>query len=95
MNTTEITNITQPLTKNQIALWLDEQISEDKALYVIGGCAEIKQNLNILTFQKALQKLLSEMDAMGISIQMDNENPVQVFHTLSNYELPFLRFFSR
>lgn len=92
MNTIEITKKTLPLTKNQTALWLDQVMSEDKALYVIGGCAEIKANLDITAFQKALQKIIGEMDTMGISIHVEDGIPFQVINPQLNYKLPFIDF---
>ena len=85
--------ITLPLTQNQTSLWLDDVISEDKSLYVIGGYAEIRKNLDTQCFQAALQTTISEMDALGITIHADDD-PVQVISAQSTYSMPVIDFSS-
>lgn len=84
--------ITLPLTQNQTSLWLDDVISEDKSLYVIGGYADIRQHLDIEGFQAALQATIADMDALGITVHADNDRLVQVIATQPAYSMPVVDF---
>lgn len=93
MNTIlNIPTTTFPLTQNQMALWLDQMLLEDKAIYNIGGAVEIKKDIQITAFIKAMQKVVAETDALGISIQKVAEMPTQTITGQLDYQLPILDF---
>ena len=92
MNILEKSKSSLALTKNQTSIWLDEMLSEDKAIYTIGGWAEIKKDVNRTALQQALQKLVLETDVIGLSIHVEEGTPIQKITPPENCQLSFFDF---
>ncbi|MEY3194779.1 MAG: non-ribosomal peptide synthetase OfaA, partial [Bacteroidota bacterium] len=71
---------TLPLTQNQTAIWLDEIFYGASSMYNIGVYHEIRGDFRPEVFASALSRVISESDALGISIQQTQDGiPEQVF----------------
>lgn len=68
-----------PLTGNQKAIWLEEQLYPNTAVYNIGGYDHVKGRLESVRFRKAAQQFLAENDAFRTQIRVFEEEPYQVF----------------
>ena len=78
-----------PLTQNQTAIWLDEVLFPNSSMYHIGAYYEIKGAFEETVFVAALQKVIAENEAFGISVQTDgNGQPFQTVAPQLDYKLP-------
>ncbi|MDW3192771.1 MAG: amino acid adenylation domain-containing protein [Cytophagales bacterium] len=75
-----------PLTGNQKAIWLEEQLYPNTAVYNIGGYNHVKGRLESVRFRKAAQQFFAENDAFRTQIRLFEEEPYQVF--LPEIEIP-------
>ena len=81
-----------PLTHNQKSIWLDSLLLEDKATYIIGGCAVFNVELNVEAFGEAIRQVVEEADTLGITLHLIDDNPAQCIAVQQNYLLPFYDF---
>ena len=82
-----------PLTHAQAGLWqeLDE---ENSALFNTGECVEINGAVDRSLFETALRKVVSETDALHVSFDVIDDEPVQKLVRNDDWELNWVRFFS-
>jgi nonribosomal peptide synthetase DhbF len=84
---------TLPLTQNQTAIWLDEIFYGASSMYNIGAYYEIRGDFRPEVFASALSRVISESDALGISIHQTQDGLAeQVFSMHEGYALPVLDF---
>lgn len=55
---------TLPLTRTQEGIWLADQVSDDKNLYTISHCVELKGNIQGQQLQQAIRLALGEADTV-------------------------------
>ncbi len=77
------------LTPYQQDIWIKQQIYPKNALYNIGGYMEIKGKIDLDIFQKSINILIEENDALRIIISKVNGEPTQKFLSKLNYTVPF------
>jgi len=83
-------NILYPLTSYQRDIWFEQELHAQKPIYNIGGYAEAKGYVHYETLQKALAILVSENDALRISIVEKEGEPHQMILPMLEYTIPFI-----
>jgi aspartate racemase len=65
-----------PLTAAQMGIWLDQRISPNAGRYNIGECWRIRGALDIDCFERALQHVVNETDALRLHVSVQHGSPV-------------------
>ncbi|SMC23044.1 AMP-binding enzyme, partial [Clostridium acidisoli DSM 12555] len=84
-----------PLTSYQNDVWTEQCLYKNKPIYNIGGYVDIKGNINYLSFQKAVQKLIGDNDSLRIRIQEHDGKAFQKVLKKIEYKVPFYDFSSK
>lgn len=80
----------QPLTANQKAIWLEQQLYPESPLYNIGGYAIIEGGLNVDIFIQAISLFIKETDSLRIQIEVVDGEPLQVFDADLRYQIALM-----
>lgn len=80
------------LTANQKAIWLEQQIYPDSAIYNIGGYAAVEGSIDFQILTKAISQFIEETDAMRTHIKIVDHAPFQEFLSELNYTVDELDF---
>ncbi|MGK7901221.1 MAG: condensation domain-containing protein [Hormoscilla sp.] len=73
------TNNHYPLSSPQLDLWFDQILHPDVPLYNIGGYARIEGEIAPALFEKAINRVIAENDALRIIIHAGEGLPTQTF----------------
>jgi len=90
-----ITSKTQnhyPLSSPQIDIWFDQILHPDVPLYNIGGYVRIEGTIDPAIFEKALNQVIEENDALRIIIHAGESLPTQTFAENVHINLDFQDF---
>jgi hypothetical protein len=68
-----------PLSSPQLDFWFDQILHPDVPLYNIGGYVRIDGSINPTLFEKALNQVIAENDALRIIIHTGESLPTQTF----------------
>ena len=83
------TNQQYPLSSNQREVWFDQLLHPNVPLYNIGGYVRIQGAIEPTIFEKALNQIIHENDALRIIIRKGNNLPFQVFAQQVHIERDF------
>ena len=88
----EETNEHYPLSSPQLDLWFDQILHPDVPLYNIGGYMRIEGEIDPVLFEKALNRVIAENDALRIILHEGESLPTQTFAEQVRIQLDFQDF---
>jgi len=81
-----------PLSSPQRDIWLDQILHPDVPLYNIGGYGRIDGSINPTLFEKAINQVIQENDALRIILHEGESLPTQTFAENVHLKLDFYDF---
>ncbi|TGN99811.1 hypothetical protein PN36_33320, partial [Candidatus Thiomargarita nelsonii] len=90
--TSNKTNNHHPLSSPQLDFWFDQILHPDVPLYNIGGYVRIEGTIDPALFEKALNQVIAENDALRIIIHAGESLPTQTFAENVHINLDFQDF---
>ncbi|MEK8018016.1 MAG: amino acid adenylation domain-containing protein, partial [Candidatus Parabeggiatoa sp.] len=81
-----------PLSSPQLDIWFDQILHPDVPLYNIGGYGRIEGPINPTLFEKALNQVIEENDALRIMLHEGESLPTQTFAENVHLNLDFQDF---
>jgi len=81
-----------PLSSPQREIWFDQILHPDVPLYNIGGYVRIDGPIDPALFEKALNQVIAENDALRISLHEGESLPTQTFAENVHLKLDFYDF---
>ncbi|MGB4498472.1 MAG: condensation domain-containing protein, partial [Methylococcaceae bacterium] len=85
-------NTTFSLASNQRDVWYDQLAHHDSPVYNIAGYLRIEGKLDCDVLKKAFKKLVSENEALRLSVYQKNETLWQTVNDETDLELEFIDF---
>jgi amino acid adenylation domain-containing protein len=79
-----------PLTSNQRDVWVDQTLHPDVPFYNIGGYLNVDGEINRNIFEKAMQRVVQENDALRIILHKGDPLPMQEIRQDAKFDLPFI-----
>ncbi len=79
-----------PLTSNQRDVWVDQTFHPGVPFYNIGGYLKVDGEINRNVFEKAMQRVVRENDALRIVLHKGNPLPMQEIREDAEFDLPFI-----
>src|SRR5687767_9808603 len=81
------------LTSIQKSIWISQQIYLESPMFAIGGYTILKENIHILSFKRAFERLVKQHVALRIAFKYDDGfNVLQYVDEVVNSEMEYLDF---